>query len=357
MTETILCTGNRAVCYGAIDAGCRHFFGYPITPQNDIPEYMSDELPKLGGIYKQTESEVSSINMVYGAVAAGVRAMTSTSSPGFSLMQEGISGIAAAELPAVLVDVQRGGPGLGTTQTAQMDYFQATKGGGHGGYHQIVLGPHSVQETYELVQMAFHLADVYRIMVIVLTDAILGQMMEQLKREPLDLSPVPEKDWALCGKSAKGGRRDVFSTMLLSPGQYIPYQGRMREKYEKIEREQVRWAGSFHDDADVLLVSYGSTARITLDAVTRARKEGRKWGLFRPISLWPFPQEALKKAAEACQAVVVVEDSMGQMIEDVRLAVKDQVPIHFVGTLKRHLEGPGGMIFPDQVYEEVCRWL
>ena len=194
MTEPILCTGNRAVCYGAIDAGCLHFFGYPITPQNDIPEFMSEELPRLGGVYKQTESEVSSINMVYGAVAAGVRAMTSTSSPGFSLMQEAISGIAAAELPAVLVDVQRGGPGLGTTQTAQMDYFQATKGGGHGGYHQIVLAPHSVRDTYELVQTAFHLADMHRIMVIVLMDAILGQMVEPLKREALELGPVPEKD-------------------------------------------------------------------------------------------------------------------------------------------------------------------
>ncbi|MBW1818325.1 MAG: 3-methyl-2-oxobutanoate dehydrogenase subunit VorB [Deltaproteobacteria bacterium] len=357
MTEITICTGNRAVCYGAIDAGCRHFFGYPITPQNDIPEFMSEELPRLGGIYKQTESEVSSMNMVYGAVAAGVRAMTSTSSPGFSLMQEAISGIAAAELPAVLVDVQRGGPGLGTTQTAQMDYFQATKGGGHGGYRQIVLAPHSVQETYNLLQTAFHLADTYRIMALVLMDAILGQMVEPLNREPLDLGPVPEKDWALRGKAQKGGRRDVFSTMLLKPGFYLPYMERVREKYEKIEQNEIRYDSLYCDDADMLLVSYGSTARISLEAVARARREGLKWGLFRPITLWPFPQAELRKAAEGCKAVVVVEDSMGQMIEDVRLAVRDRLPVHLVGTLSRHNPGSGGMIFPERVYEEVNQWL
>ncbi len=356
MSKKMICTGNRAVCYGAIDAGCRHFFGYPITPQNDIPEYMAAELPKLGGIYKQTESEISSINMVYGAVAAGVRAMTSTSSPGFSLMQEGVSGIAAAELPAVLVDVQRGGPGLGTTQTAQMDYFQAVKGGGHGGYNQIVLAPHSVQETYDLVQTAFHLADTYMIMVIILMDAILGQMVEQIKREPLDLGPVPEKDWALKGKGAKGGRRNVFSTMLLFPGQYLPYQTRIQEKYQKIKEQEVRWEAAFSDDAETLLVSYGSTARVSLEAVSRARKEGKKWGLFRPITLWPFPEEALRKTARGAR-VVVVEDSMGQMIEDVRLAIGDRLPLHFVGTLMRHQSGSGGMIFPERVYEEVCQWV
>ena len=258
MTKSILCTGNRAVCYGAIDAGCRHFFGYPITPQNDIPEYMAFELPRIGGVYRQTESEVSSINMVYGAVAAGVRAMTSTSSPGFSLMQEAISGIAAAELPCVLVHVQRGGPGLGTTQTAQMDYFQATKGGGHGGYRQIVLAPASIQETYELLQLAFHLADLYRIMVIVLMDAILGQMEELLDRTPLDLEPLPEKVWALKGKGEKGGRRNIFSTMLLFPGVYIPYLTRVQENYQKIEQKEVRFETVFNSDAEVMLVSYGS---------------------------------------------------------------------------------------------------
>lgn len=357
MTATTLCTGNRAVCYGAIDAGCRHFFGYPITPQNDIPEFMSEELPKLGGIYKQTESEVSSINMVYGAVAAGVRAMTSTSSPGFSLMQEAISGIAAAELPAVVVDVQRGGPGLGTTQTAQMDYFQATKGGGHGGYRQIVLAPHSVQEAYNLLQLAFHLADTYRIMAVVLMDAILGQMVEPLNREPLDLGPVPEKDWALRGKGLKGGRRDVFSTMLLKPGFYLPYMARTREKYLEIEDNEIRYDSRYGDDAEVLLVSYGSTARISLEAVSKARTKGLKWGLFRPITLWPFPYTELRKAAEACKFIVVVEDSMGQMIEDVRQAVRDRIPVHLVGTLARHNPGPGGMIFPERVYEEVNQWL
>jgi 2-oxoglutarate ferredoxin oxidoreductase subunit alpha len=238
-----------------------------------------------------------------------------------------------------------------------MDYFQATKGGGHGGYHQIVLAPHSIQDTYELVQTAFYLADMHRIMVIVLMDAILGQMVEPLQREALDLGPVPEKDWALLGKGAKGGRRNVFSTMLLSPGQYLPYQGRMLEKYQKIEKEEVRWSAAYEDDTEVLLVSYGSTARISLEAVARAGKEGRKWGLFRPITLWPFPQEALREAAEGRRAVVVVEDSMGQMIEDVRLAVRDQLPVHFVGTLQRHVSGPGGMIFPERVYEEVCQWL
>ena len=209
MNQPILCGGNRAICYGAIDAGCRHFFGYPITPQNEIPEFMAAELPKLGGIYRQTESEISSINMVYGAAAAGVRVMTSTSSPGFSLMQEAISGIAATELPCVLAHVQRGGPGLGTTQTGQMDYFQTIKGGGHGDYNQIVLAPSGIKECYQLIQRGFHLADAYRIMVIILMDAILGQMEEMLIRDPLKLGPLPEKGWALRGKGEKGGKRNV----------------------------------------------------------------------------------------------------------------------------------------------------
>ena len=357
MTERIICTGNRAVCYGAVDAGCRHFFGYPITPQNDIPEYMAAELPKIGGIYRQTESEVSSINMVYGAMAAGVRAMTSTSSPGFSLMQEAISGIAAAELPCVLVNVQRGGPGLGTTQTAQMDYLQATKGGGHGGYRQIVLAPASVKETYELLQLAFHLADLYRIMVIVLMDAILGQMEEFLVRTPLNLGPLPEKEWALRGKGEKGGRRDIFSTMLLFPGIYVPYLTKMQEKYQNIQHKEIRYESVFDDDAEIMLVSYGSTARVSLEATARARKEGLKWGLFRPITLWPFPTQALREKAKELKAIVVVEDSMGQLIEDVQMAAEAQIPVHFVGALSRHLPGPGGMIFPEKVYEEIQKWL
>ena len=356
MIEPFLCTGNRAVCYGAIDAGCRHFFGYPITPQNEIPEFMAAEMPRIGGVFRQTESEVSSINMLYGAVAAGVRAMTSTSSPGFSLMQEGISGIAAAELPCVLVEVQRGGPGLGTTQTGQMDYLQTTKGGGHGGYRQIVLAPASVQETYETLPLAFHLADTYRIMVIVLMDAILGQMEEPLLRVPPDLPPPPEKEWALRGTAHKGGRRDVISTMLLMGDMYLPYQARMKEKYQKIEGAEIRYELLHGRGAEILLVSYGSTARIALEAVSRARVEGRKWGLFRPISLWPFPEEALRNAAKRARAVVVVEDSMGQLAEDVRLATQGRVPVHHVGTLSRHLPGPGGMIFPEKVYEEVQQW-
>jgi len=356
MKQPILCAGNRAVCYGAIDAGCRHFFGYPITPQNEIPEFMAAELPKHGGVYRQTESEVSSINMVYGAAAAGVRVMTSTSSPGFSLMQEAISGIAATELPCVLVHVQRGGPGLGTTQTGQMDYFQAIKGGGHGDYRQIVLAPSSIQESYELIQIAFHLADSYRIMVIVLMDAILGQMEEFLLKTPLKLGPLPEKTWALCGKGDKGGRRNVVSTMLLLRDDYRRYQVRVQEKYQRLQREEVRYETIQGSDADVILVSYGSTARISLEAVVRARRQGLKWGLFRPITLWPFPAKALKEQSEKLKFLVVVEDSMGQLIEDVKLATEGRTTVHFIGSLSRHLPGSGGMIFPDRVYEEVCRW-
>jgi len=357
MIQPVLCTGNRAVCYGALDAGCRHFFGYPITPQNEIPEFMASELPKIGGIYKQSESEVSSINMVYGAAAAGVRVMTSTSSPGFSLMQEGISGIAAAELPCVLVQVKRAGPGLGTTQTGQMDYFQATKGGGHGGYRQIVLAPHSIQETYELVQLAFHLADLYRIMVIVLMDGILGQMEELLIRNPLQLGPLPKKDWALVGKGKKGGKRDVVSSLLLLRDDYLRYQSSIMEKYQSIEREEVRYEAVHDKDAEVVLVSYGSTARTCLEAVVRARKEGMKWGLFRPVTLWPFPGDALRKISERLKFIVVVEDSMCQLIEDVRLVTEGKVPVHFIGSLSRHLPSSGGMIFPERVYEEVFQWL
>jgi 2-oxoglutarate ferredoxin oxidoreductase subunit alpha len=357
MIEPILCTGNKAVCYGAIDAGCRHFFGYPITPQNEIPEFMASELPKIGGIYKQSESEVSSINMAYGAAAAGVRVMTSTSSPGFSLMQEGISGIAAAEIPCVVVHVQRGGPGLGTTQTGQMDYFQTTKGGGHGGYRQIVLAPYSIQETYELVQLAFHLADLYRIMVIVLMDGILGQMEELLIRRPLYFGPLPKKDWALLGKGEKGGKRDVVSTLLLLRDDYLHYQLRMKDKYHRIEKGEVRFEAIHDSDADILLVSYGSTARSCLQAVATARKEGMKWGIFRPITLWPFPKEGLRNLAERLKLIVVVEDSMGQLVEDVKMATEGRVQVKFIGCLSRHLPSSGGMIFPERIYEEVCQWL
>jgi 2-oxoglutarate ferredoxin oxidoreductase subunit alpha len=207
------------------------------------------------------------------------------------------------------------------------------------------------------VQLAFHLADVYRIMAIVLMDAILGQMVEPLTREPLEFDPVPEKDWALCGRGPKGGRRNVFSTMLLMPGFYLPWWTQIREKYLTIERNEVRCEAAYDNEAEVLLVSYGSTARISLEAVARGREQGLKWGLFRPITLWPFPQDELRKAAHGCRGIVVVEDSMGQMIEDVRLAVRDQLPVHLVGTLSRHNPGPGGMIFPERVYEEVCQWL
>lgn len=353
MGEKILQTGNIAAAQGAIYAGCRHYFGYPITPQSDVVEYFAAELPKIGGEFVQAESECTSINMLYGAAACGIRAMTSTSSPGYSLMQEGISHIAAAELPCVIMHVQRGGPGSGTTQTAQMDYFQVTKGGGHGDYHLIVLAPATVQEIFDFVQLGFHLAEKYRNPVLVLSDAILGQMKEDVELRTLDFDPLPlDKSWALkIHRSPKGRSAFVHSAVGIA-GIYKDWLVRTKEKYEKVTAEEIRFQSYLLDDAELAIVAYGSSARAAMSACKLARNEGLKVGLLRPITLWPFPQPQLRELASRVKKILVVEDNLGQMVEDVKAAVAERAEVHFIGILSRHLPDCNGMILPETVYEE-----
>ena len=356
MLEKRLINGNEALGYGALYADCRCYFGYPITPQNEVVEFFARELPKVGGVFVQTESEVSSINMLYGAAATGVRAMTSSSSTGFSLMQEGISTLAASELPCVIADVQRGGPGGGNTQTSQMDYMQVTRGGGNGGYHNIVLSPASVQETFELVQLAFCLADKYRHPVIILTDAIIGQMQEGLELHRLDFGPLPDKkSWAL---TTVGDHDDPGRFIQNAPGilgSYRDYMIRITKKYQEMTEKEVRYQAGHTEDADLIVVSFGSSARSSLWAYHQARKEGLRVGFIRPITLWPFPTQIIRAAAQHTKKFVVVEDNLGQMLWDVQAAVQDKAEVHLVGIAHRHLVTSSGMIFPKTVLQEVKR--
>ena len=352
MVEKVLISGNEAIGYGAIYADCTHYFGYPITPQNELIEFMAREFPKLGRTFVQAESEFASINMVCGAAATGVRAMTSTASTAFSLMQEGISGIASMELPCVIVDVQRGGPGAGSTQHSQMDYLLATRGA-HGGYKNIVLAPFSVQEAYELVQVAFYLADKYRIHVILLSDGILGQMYESVELKKLEFPPLPEKDWAVTGSAAHGYNRFFIHNSPGIIGSYYDYMKRSDEKYKKIADEEVRYETYEIEDADIVLISYGSTARVTLEAMYLARDQGIKAGFLRPITLWPFPRKIINTMADSKKKFLVVEDCMGQMIEDVELAVEGKAKIGLVGSMDRNLPTGSGMILSKKVLEKI----
>jgi len=319
--QKVLITGNVAAAEGAVRAGCRFYFGYPITPQNDLPEYMSARVPEVGGVFVQAESELAAISLVHGAAAAGGRAMTSSSSPGISLKQEGISYLAGSELPAFIVNVQRGGPGLGDVRPAQGDYFQATRGGGHGDYRLIVLAPHTVQETCDLAYEAFDLAEAWRCPVLLLSDQQLGQMMEPVDLPPMKNIPdVQDHPWALSG--ARSGReKRIVKSFYWRPGELEAFNKRLREKYLRMEKELPRWQTDHADDADIILVAYGTSARIARDAVRHARQEGIRAGLVRPITLWPFPAEPLLEAAKRGTRFLVVEMSWGQMIEDVKLAL------------------------------------
>ncbi|MBS1412512.1 MAG: 3-methyl-2-oxobutanoate dehydrogenase subunit VorB [Christensenellaceae bacterium] len=329
-----LMKGNEAIAEAAIKAGCRFFFGYPITPQNQIPEYMSKRMPEIGGCFLQAESEVAAINMVYGASGAGARVMTSSSSPGISLKQEGISYMACAELPAVIVNMVRGGPGLGSIQPAQSDYFQMTKGGGHGDYKLIVFAPDSVQEAVDLTYSAFDTADKYRTPVVILGDGMIGQMMEPVEM-PEEIAELPEKPWATTG-CAKGERR-IINSLYIEPDVMEKVNLRLQEKYNTIARNETRWEEYFMEDAEMVITAYGTTARIAKKSIKELRKAGVKAGLIRPITLWPFPAEAINKAAARAKAFLTVEMSCGQMVEDVRLAVNGQAPVEFFGRA-------GGMI-------------
>ncbi len=324
MAERILMTGNDAVGEAAIRAGCACYFGYPITPQNELTAYMARHMPAQGRVFIQAESEIAAVNMVYGASAAGVRTMTSSSSPGISLKQEGLSFLAAAELPAVIVNVQRGGPGLGNIAPAQGDYFQAVKGGGHGDYHLLVLAPNSVQEMHDLTFEAFELADRYRLPVMILADGRLGQMMEPLVPRPAAAEPDP-KPWALTG--AAGRPPNLVRSQFLVEEELADLNDRLQAKYARIAAQEQRAEGLFTDDCEVLVVAYGTSARVAQGAVAEARRHGKRVGLLRPVSLWPFPAAAIAEAAAGARAVLVVEMSAGQMREDVERAVRCRVPV------------------------------
>lgn len=344
MAKTLM-KGNEALAEAAIRAGCKAFFGYPITPQNEIPAYMADQMPLRGGVYLQAESEVAAINMVYGAAGTGTRVMTSSSSPGISLKLEGISYIAAGELPCVIVNVVRCGPGLGGIHPGQGDYFQAVKGGGHGDYHLIVLAPGSVQEMADLTTLAFELADKWRNPVMILSDGILGQMMEPVVFSKEAEVEEIEKPWATRG--AVNRKPNIINTLNIVPESLEKRNYQLIAKYEKIKEEEIRWQEIGTDDADLILVAYGTSARVARSAMELARKEGLKVGLFRPISLFPFPETQLRSLATPKRQFLVVEMSAGQMLEDVRLAVEGRSPIHFTNRL-------GGMVpTPEEVLTKI----
>ena len=344
MAQRILMKGNEAIAEAAIRAGCRHYFGYPITPQTEIAAYMAKKMPKIGGVFLQAESEVASINMVYGAAAAGMRVMTSSSSPGVSLKAEGLSYIAGSDVPALVVNVQRGGPGLGGIQPSQSDYFQATKGGGHGDYRMIVLAPASVQEMASLTIKGFDLADKYRMTSMILADGTIGQMMEPITFEECETSTY-EKPWALTGTECKRFH-NVVNSLYLKPDELEAKNFERFEKYKAVEENEAMWEEYMMDDAEICVVAFGIASRVAKNAVAAARSEGIKAGLIRPITLWPFPNEAFAKA-ENVKAYVSVELSMGQMIEDVKLATQCKKPVSLCNRC-------GGMIpSPDEVLSAI----
>lgn len=347
MSEKVLMKGNEAIAEAAIQAGCRFFFGYPITPQNEIPEYMAKRLPKVDGVFLQAESEVSAINMVYGAAGAGARVMTSSSSPGISLKQEGISYLVGSDLPCVIVNMVRGGPGLGGIQPAQSDYFQAVKGGAHGDYYLVVLAPSSIQESVDLVMEAFDIADMYRVPVMILGDGMLGQMMEPVEFKKYKGRELPSKEgWATTGTKGKRSR-NIVNSLYIDPKELEDLVIERYERYKQIEKNEVKYEMVDCDDADIVLVAYGTTARIASTAMRTARKEGLKVGLIRPVTLWPFPIKAFQEAAKTAKAFLTVEMSMGQMVEDVKLAVNGMKPVYFYGRT-------GGMVpTPAAILEEI----
>jgi len=356
MGERMFIEGNEAICRGAAIANCQAFFGYPITPQNEITEWFAREFPKMGRVFVQSQSELGSINMLYGAAAA-VRAMTSTSGPGWSLMQEGVSSMANAELPCVIVDVQRGGPGSGTIRQAQQDYLQCTRGGGHGDYKNVVLTPASVQECCQLTQLAFYLADKYRNPVIMLSDAIIGRLRETVNIEAIDFGPLPDKDWALRGKAGhKDGKRrmiDHSADLYRRDPDFVSFLRRLDQKIKQMQEAELRYESYKAEDARLILVAYGYTSRVAKEAINMARAEGISAGLIRPITVWPFPYEVVReKARQGCK-FLVVEDSLGQMLDDVWFAVEGQAEVHLVGILDRHMPTDGGMILPNKVLEKI----
>ncbi len=347
MAEKVLMKGNEAIAEAAIRAGCRHFFGYPITPQTEVSAYMAKKMPKIGGVFLQAESEIAAANMVLGAASAGVRAMTSSSSPGISLKQEAISYIIGSDLPCLILNIQRGGPGLGGIQPSQSDYFQATRSPGHGDGHMLVFAPASVQEMVTLVGDAFDLADKYRMPAMILGDGALGQMMEPVVFEDKEVK-APEKPWATNGHENKRPH-NIINSLYIQPDELEKIVKERFEKYEKIKATEARAEEFMTDDAEIIVVAYGIAARVAKSAVRNARAAGIKAGLIRPITLWPFPEKVIKARVGQAKAFLTVELSMGQMVEDVRLAVECKKPVEFFGRT-------GGMVpTTAEVYGEIVR--
>lgn len=346
MSERVLMEGNEAIAEAAVRAGCRAYFGYPITPQSQVIEYLAHRMPEVGGVVMQAESEVSSINMVYGAAAAGARVMTTSSSPGVSLMCEGFSYLVGAELPCLIVNVMRAGPGLGGILPSQADYNQATRGGGHGGYHTLVLAPSSVQECVDLIAQGFELADKYRNPVFILADGLLGQMMEPVVLPEMREVTQVEKPWATCGLHGRG-TRNIVNSLDTVPERLEQHNLHLDRKYDEIRANEQRCEIIGHPEPDILLVAYGTVSRIVRSAIERAAEAGLKVGLARPITLWPYPYEAVEKAARTARAALVVEMNNGQMIDDVRLSVHDRIPVHFYGR-------NGGMVpSVGEIYDKI----
>lgn len=348
MGEKILMKGNEAIGEAAIRAGCEAFYGYPITPQTEVAAYMAKKMPKIGKVFLQAESEVSAINMVYGAAGAGVRVMTSSSSPGISLKAEGISYIAGAELPCVIINIVRGGPGLGGIQPAQSDYFQATKGGAHGDFFMPVYAPSSIQEMVDLVQEAFDVADMYRTPCMVMGDGMLGQMMEPVEFKEREKRELPEKTWAASGLKGRT-QHNVVNSLFLKPEELEEHNYKLAAKYDVIKKNEVKYElFNCEENVDLIMVAYGTTSRICKNVVKMAEQEGIKLGLVRPITIWPFPVEAFEKTIDLTEkGYLAVEMSCGQMVEDVRLSVEGRKPVHFYGRT-------GGMVpHPEDILNKV----
>ena len=346
MADKVLMKGNEAIAEAAIHAGCRHYFGYPITPQTEIAAYMAKKMPKIGGTFLQAESEIAAINMVYGVASTGYRVMTSSSSPGIALKSEGLSYLAGSDLPALVVNVQRGGPGLGGIQPSQSDYFQATKAGGHGDFRMIVLAPASVQEMAELTVKGFELADTYRMTAMILADGTMGQMMEPVALDDLVVKPAPEKPWATTGTKMQRPH-NIVNSLSLVPEELEQLNFARYERYRYIEENEVLYEEYMMDDAEICIAAFGIAARVSKNAINEARKQGIKVGMIRPITLWPFPKEVFRRAADKVNSFISVELSMGQMIEDVRLATECKKPVTLCNRA-------GGMIpSPEQALEAI----
>lgn len=345
MADKILMKGNEAIAEAAILAGCRHYFGYPITPQTEVAAYMSKKMPKIGGVFLQAESEIAAINMVYGVASTGKRVMTSSSSPGISLKSEGLSYLAGADLPSVVINVQRGGPGLGGIQPSQSDYFQATRSPGHGDFHMVVYAPASVQEMAQLTVKAFEVADEYRMTSMILADGTLGQMMEPVSFD-FAVKEAPEKPWATTGTKMQR-KHNIVNSLFLAPERLEEVNFERYERYKKIEENETLYEEYMMDDAEICVVAFGIASRVSRNAVNEARKQGIKAGMIRPITVWPFPKAPIRKAADQVKAFVSVELSMGQMIDDIKLASECKKPVYLCNRV-------GGMIpSPEQVLQAI----